>query len=106
MSASACSTAWAYPPVTCRATPTDDVEAGTTTEGDSHGWLAYFAGEWNSIDPNCGAQVGPRHVVVAHGRGDNDAAPLTGMHHGARVSALHMRVDDPAHPNSDLTERR
>ena len=72
--------------------PTDGVEPGETTQGESHAWLDYFAGEWNAIDPTSGAEVGPRHVVVARGRDYNDAAPLKGIYHGAPVGSLGVTV--------------
>jgi transglutaminase-like putative cysteine protease len=72
--------------------PRDGVEPGETTQGESHAWLDYFAGEWNALDPTSGAEVGPRHVVVARGRDYIDAAPLKGIYHGAPVSALGVSV--------------
>lgn len=72
--------------------PKEGVEPGETTEGESHAWLDYFAGEWNALDPTSGAEVGPRHVVVARGRDYLDAAPLKGIYHGAPVSVLGVSV--------------
>ena len=72
--------------------PTDGVDPGETTEGESHAWIDYFAGEWNALDPTSGAEVGPRHVVVARGRDYNDAAPLKGIYHGAPVGSLGVTV--------------
>lgn len=72
--------------------PIDGVDPGETTQGESHAWLDYFAGEWNAIDPTSGADVGPRHVVVARGRDYSDAAPLKGIYHGAPVSVLGVSV--------------
>jgi len=72
--------------------PREGVEPGETTEGESHAWLDYFAGEWNAVDPTSGAEVGPRHVVVARGRDYSDAAPLKGIYHGAPVSVLGVSV--------------
>ncbi len=72
--------------------PRDGVDPGETTQGESHAWLDYFAGEWNAIDPTSGTEVGPRHVVVARGRDYNDAAPLKGIYHGAPVGSLGVTV--------------
>jgi transglutaminase-like putative cysteine protease len=72
--------------------PKDGVDPGETTEGESHAWIDYFAGEWNALDPTSGAEVGPRHVVVARGRDYNDAAPLKGIYHGAPVGSLGVTV--------------
>ena len=72
--------------------PKDSVDPGETTEGESHAWIDYFAGEWNALDPTSGAEVGPRHVVVARGRDYNDAAPLKGIYHGAPVGSLGVTV--------------
>jgi len=72
--------------------PKDGVEPGETTQGESHAWLDYFAGEWNALDPTSGAEVGPRHVVMARGRDYNDAAPLKGIYHGAPVGSLGVSV--------------
>ena len=72
--------------------PKDGVDPGETTEGESHAWIDYFAGEWNALDPTSGAEVGPRHVIVARGRDYNDAAPLKGIYHGAPVGSLGVTV--------------
>ena len=73
--------------------PKDGVDPGETTEGESHAWIDYFAGEWNALDPTSGAEVGPRHVVVARGRDYSDAAPLKGIYHGAPATALGVSVE-------------
>lgn len=72
--------------------PNTEAEPGSATEGESHAWLDYFAGEWNALDPTSGALVGERHVVVARGRDYADAAPLRGIYHGAPVQALGVSV--------------
>jgi len=72
--------------------PDEAAEPGETGVGESHAWFEYFAGAWNPIDPTNGSPVGPRHVVVARGRDYVDAAPLTGIYHGAPASALGVSV--------------
>jgi len=72
--------------------PDPDAAPGETGRGESHAWVEYFAGEWNSIDPTSGAPVGPRHVVVARGRDYSDAAPLKGIYHGAPSTSLGVTV--------------
>ena len=72
--------------------PDPGAEPGQTGRGESHAWVEYFAGEWNSLDPTSGVDVGPRHVVVARGRDYTDAAPLKGIYHGAPSTSLGVTV--------------
>ncbi len=72
--------------------PDADAEPGQVGQGESHAWIEYYAGLWNSLDPTSGVRVGPRHVVVAWGRDYSDAAPLTGIYHGAAPMEMGVSV--------------
>ncbi len=74
--------------------PSDDEAAsGTTTAGESHAWIEAWLGEWLAFDPTSGSPVGPRHVVVAHGRDYGDVPPLKGVYHGGGAEALDVTVE-------------
>lgn len=72
--------------------PNAEAQPGETGKGESHAWIEYFTGVWNPLDPTSGARVGPRHVVVAWGRDYSDAAPLTGIYHGAAPTEMDVAV--------------
>ncbi len=70
-----------------------DAAVGTVTAGESHAWIEAWMGEWVPFDPTSGGEVGPRHVVVAHGRDYGDVPPLKGLYHGRGADALDVTVE-------------
>jgi transglutaminase-like putative cysteine protease len=73
--------------------PSDEAEVGETTSGESHAWIEARLGAWTPFDPTSGAEVGARHVVVAHGRDYADVPPLKGVYHGGASEALDVNVE-------------
>jgi transglutaminase-like putative cysteine protease len=73
--------------------PSDDAVIGEKTAGESHAWIEAWLGEWTPFDPTSGEAVGPRHVVVAHGRDYGDVPPLKGVYHGGAADALDVSVE-------------
>jgi transglutaminase-like putative cysteine protease len=74
--------------------PSDaDAPIGEVTAGESHAWIETWLGEWVPLDPTSGETVGPRHVVVAHGRDYGDVPPLKGVYHGGPAQALDVKVE-------------
>jgi len=71
----------------------DDATIGDVTAGESHAWIEAWLGEWLPLDPTSGEHVGPRHVVVAHGRDYGDVPPLKGVYHGGPAQALDVKVE-------------
>src|ERR1700678_228996 len=70
--------------------PDPKAEPGSTSVGQSHAWVEYWAGSWIALDPTSGAPVGERHVAVARGRDYCDVPPLQGIYH--RPPDRHMPV--------------
>jgi transglutaminase-like putative cysteine protease len=62
--------------------PDPEAEPGSTSVGQSHAWVEYWAGSWVPLDPTSLAPVGERHVAVARGRDYGDVPPLRGIFHG------------------------
>ena len=62
--------------------PDPKAEPGSTSVGQSHAWVEYWAGSWTALDPTSLAPVGERHVAVARGRDYGDVPPLKGIFHG------------------------
>ncbi|MDQ1709773.1 MAG: hypothetical protein QOG49_1158 [Frankiaceae bacterium] len=73
--------------------PVDDAAIGTSTQGESHAWVEYWAGSWIAVDPTSLRDVDDRHVVVARGRDYADVRPLSGVYHGPPASALGVTVE-------------
>lgn len=73
--------------------PIDDAVIGTSTRGESHAWVEYWAGSWIAVDPTSMREVGDRHVVVARGRDYADVRPLSGVYHGPPAGALGVTVE-------------
>lgn len=73
--------------------PSDEAELGVVTAGESHAWIETWVGEWLAHDPTNGRAVGPRHVVVAHGRDYGDVPPLKGVFHGGPAGDLDVQVE-------------
>ncbi len=73
--------------------PDPDAEIRQVSEGQSHAWVEWWAGDWFAWDPTNGVPVGPRHVVVARGRDYDDVPPLKGVYRGAVSSTLSVKVE-------------
>jgi transglutaminase-like putative cysteine protease len=72
--------------------PHADGTQGETVVGQSHAWLEAWVGDWYAFDPTNGADVGPRHVLVARGRDYGDVVPLKGVFHGPPSASHEVRV--------------
>ncbi len=73
--------------------PDPKAEPGSTSIGQSHAWVEYWAGGWTALDPTSGAPVGERHVAVARGRDYADVPPLKGIYHGPPESDMQVTVE-------------
>ena len=73
--------------------PDPKAEPGSTSIGQSHAWVEYWAGSWTALDPTSGAPVGERHVAVARGRDYADVPPLKGIYHGPPDSDMQVTVE-------------
>ena len=73
--------------------PDPKATPGSTSVGQSHAWVEYWAGGWTPLDPTSGALVGERHVVVARGRDYGDVPPLKGIYHGPPESDMRVTVE-------------
>lgn len=70
-----------------------DATIGTSTSGESHAWVEYWAGSWVAVDPTSMDDVAERHVLVATGRDYADVRPLSGVYHGPPADALGVTVE-------------
>jgi transglutaminase-like putative cysteine protease len=73
--------------------PDPKAQPGSTSVGQSHAWVEYWAGSWSALDPTSGAPVGERHVAVARGRDYGDVPPLKGIYHGPPESDMKVTVE-------------
>jgi transglutaminase-like putative cysteine protease len=73
--------------------PDPEAEPGSTSVGQSHAWVEYWAGSWTPLDPTSMAAVGERHVVVARGRDYADVPPLKGIFHGPAGGDMTVTVE-------------
>jgi transglutaminase-like putative cysteine protease len=73
--------------------PDPKAQPGSTSVGQSHAWVEYWAGSWIALDPTSGAPVGERHVAVARGRDYGDVPPLKGIYHGPPESDMQVTVE-------------
>ena len=73
--------------------PDPKAEPGSTSVGQSHAWVEYWAGSWTPLDPTSMASVGERHVVVARGRDYADVPPLKGIFHGPAGGDMTVTVE-------------
>jgi transglutaminase-like putative cysteine protease len=73
--------------------PDPKAEPGSTSIGQSHAWVEYWAGSWTALDPTSGAPVAERHVAVARGRDYADVPPLKGIYHGPPDSDMQVTVE-------------
>lgn len=72
--------------------PKADAEIGEPAKGESHAWVEWWCGRWQSFDPTNGIEVGNRHVLVGRGRDYTDVPPLRGVYDGPKGSNLHVSV--------------
>jgi transglutaminase-like putative cysteine protease len=61
--------------------------------GESHAWVEWWSGEWNSYDPTNDVAVADRHIVVARGRDYDDVPPLRGVYAGPFSGELFVKVE-------------
>ncbi|HVT67144.1 MAG TPA: transglutaminase family protein [Trebonia sp.] len=73
--------------------PDPRAEPGSTSVGQSHAWVEYWAGGWTPLDPTSLAPVGERHVIVARGRDYADVLPLKGIYHGPAGGDMRVTVE-------------
>jgi transglutaminase-like putative cysteine protease len=73
--------------------PDPTAQPGSTSVGQSHAWVEYWAGSWTPLDPTSLAPVGERHVVVARGRDYVDVPPLKGIYHGPSGGDMKVTVE-------------
>jgi transglutaminase-like putative cysteine protease len=73
--------------------PDPKASPGSTSIGQSHAWVEYWAGSWTPLDPTSLAPVGERHVVVARGRDYADVPPLKGIYHGTAGGGMTVTVE-------------
>jgi len=73
--------------------PDPKAEPGSTSVGQSHAWVEYWAGSWTPLDPTSLAAVGERHVIVARGRDYGDVPPLKGIFHGPSGGDMKVTVE-------------
>jgi transglutaminase-like putative cysteine protease len=73
--------------------PDPKAEPGSTSVGQSHAWIEYWAGSWTPLDPTSLSPVGERHVVVARGRDYADVPPLKGIYHGPSGGGMDVTVE-------------
>ena len=73
--------------------PDPKAEPGSTSVGQSHAWVEYWAGGWTPLDPTSLAPVGERHVIVARGRDYADVPPLKGIYHGPSGGGMNVTVE-------------
>ena len=73
--------------------PDPEAAPGSTSVGQSHAWVEYWAGSWTPLDPTSLAAVGERHVVVARGRDYGDVPPLKGIYHGPSGGDMKVTVE-------------
>jgi transglutaminase-like putative cysteine protease len=73
--------------------PRPDAAIGETVAGQSHAWLEWWDGQWETWDPTNVGPVGDFHVSVARGRDYRDVPPLKGILSGGGGSQLTVTVD-------------
>ena len=73
--------------------PDGSAGIGAPVSGASHAWIEAYLGEWCSIDPTNGHDVGEQHVMVARGRDYADVAPFRGIYLGGGLEELSVSVD-------------
>jgi transglutaminase-like putative cysteine protease len=73
--------------------PVEGAAIGTAVTGESHAWVQWWDGDWNSYDPTNGKPVGEEHIVVARGRDYWDVPPHKGVYSGPAGTALGVTVE-------------
>ncbi|OWU65309.1 MAG: hypothetical protein CBB60_005370 [Armatimonadetes bacterium Cent15-Ar3] len=79
-----------------------------TKPSESHAWVEFFSPSfgWCGYDPTHGCLPDERHVMIAHGRDYNDAAPNRGVYVGNAAESLKVEVKTTeAEPTSPLDLR-
>ena len=71
----------------------EDAPIGEVDRGGEPRVVRGLARGVDALDPTNGAPVGPRHVVVAHGRDYGDVPPLKGVFHGGPAGDLEVKVE-------------
>ena len=72
--------------------PNPEAPVGETVAGQSHAWLEWWDGQWNSWDPTNHKPAGNLHVTVAAGRDYRDVSPLRGILSGGGGAAPQVTV--------------
>lgn len=72
--------------------PQPDAPVGETVAGQSHAWLEWWDGRWNSWDPTNHKPAGDLHVMVAVGRDYRDVSPVRGILSGGGGAAPQVSV--------------
>lgn len=73
--------------------PSKEPKLHEKVAGESHAWVEWWAGEWNSYDPTNDVAVAERHIVVARGRDYDDVPPLRGVYAGPFSGELFVKVE-------------
>jgi len=59
-----------------------DAVRGDTVEGESHSWVEFWCGSWQTYDPTAMHLVDESYVRIGHGRDYSDVSPLRGTYAG------------------------
>ncbi len=72
--------------------PDTDAAIGTTVVGESHAWIEFWDGRWNSFDPTNAQPTGLGHVVAGRGRDYQDTPPIRGVYAGPDATGNDITV--------------
>lgn len=72
--------------------PDSDAGIGTTVVGESHAWVEFWDGRWNSFDPTNAQRTGLGHVVAGRGRDYQDTPPIRGVYAGPDATGNEITV--------------
>lgn len=72
--------------------PGGDAAVGQRATGESHAWVEWWDGAWESLDPTNPDAGALDHVVVARGRDYDDVPPIKGVFQGAEALAQTVSV--------------
>ena len=73
--------------------PKPKPEIGQAVVGESHAWVEWWCGSWQSADPTNAVAVRDRHILVGRGRDYDDVPPLRGVYAGSSGSELFVSVE-------------
>jgi len=73
--------------------PSKEPKLHEKVAGESHAWIEWWSGDWNSFDPTNNIEVADRHIVVARGRDYDDVPPLRGVYAGPFTGELFVKVE-------------